>query len=170
MLYFRKMKKFLGLLALIVIGFAANAQEIPKWKIGDVDKYIASKPGEVVIINFWATFCKPCVAEIPYFIELSNQYKDKKVSLMLISLDLPSQYPVKIRKFASKHGFNASISWLDETNADYFCPRIDSSWSGSIPATLILHTGTGYRKFFEEEMKKEKLEAEILAALESAKK
>ena len=85
MLYFRKMKKFLGLLALIVIGFAANAQEITKWKIGDVDKYIASKPGEVVIINFWATFCKPCVAEIPYFIELSNQYKDKKVSLMLIS-------------------------------------------------------------------------------------
>ena len=120
MLYFRKMKKFLGLLALIVIGFAANAQEIPKWKIGDVDKYIASKPGEVVIINFWATFCKPCVAEIPYFIELSNQYKDKKVSLMLISLDLPSQYPVKIRKFASKHGFNTPISWLDETNADYF--------------------------------------------------
>lgn len=169
MLYFRNMKKILGLTALIIIGFIAHAQEIPKWKIGDVDKYIASRPGEVLIINFWATFCKPCVAEIPYFIELSKQYKDKKVSLMLISLDLPSQYPVKIRKFAAKQGFNAPISWLDETNADYFCPRIDSTWSGSIPATLILNTATGYRKFFEEEMKKEKLEAEIQAALQSSK-
>lgn len=169
MLYIRKMKKSISWLLLIILGFTAQAQDIPKWKIGDVDKYIASKPGEVVIINFWATFCKPCVAEIPYFIELSNQYKDKKVSLLLISLDLPSQYPVKIRKFADKHAFKAPIAWLDETNADYFCPRIDSSWSGSIPATLILHTGTGYRKFFEEEMKKEKLEAEIQAALQSSK-
>jgi thiol-disulfide isomerase/thioredoxin len=143
------------------------AQDIPKWKITDVEKYIRDNPNKVLVINMWATFCKPCVEEIPAFIKLTNQYKKNGVELLLVSLDLPSFYPKKIASFAKKQSFKAPIVWLDETNADYFCPLIDPKWSGSIPATLIIYPKTGYRAFFEEEMEADVLEKAIIEALKS---
>ena len=142
-----------------------NAQDIKKWKITDVEQYIAESKDEVLVINFWATFCKPCVAEIPFFISTVEKYKSSKVALLLVSLDLPSFYPTKIAAFAKKNNFRASIAWLDETNADYFCPRVDSAWSGSIPATLVINKKTGFRKFAEEEMSQVSFEAIIKQAL-----
>lgn len=159
------MKKIPVFAALFLIAFSCKAQSVARWKITDVEKYIAAAKGEVLVINFWATFCKPCVAEIPSFIGITNKYKADKVKLLLVSLDLPAAYPAKISSFAKKHQFNTRIVWLNETNADYFCPRIDSSWSGSIPATLILNTKTGYRKFFEEEIPEAKFEEAIKEAM-----
>jgi thiol-disulfide isomerase/thioredoxin len=157
------------LLVLMITGsvLGAQSQQIAKWKITDVEKYMAAKKDEILVINFWATFCKPCVAEIPSFIKISEAYKDQKVKLLLVSLDLPSYYPSKVAAFAKKHEFNTNIVWLNETNADYFCPKIDRAWSGSIPATLILNPATGYRKFFEEEITAENFEAELRKAIDS---
>jgi peroxiredoxin len=146
------MKKILIAIILLTFFYAANSQSIAKWKITDVEKYMAAKNGDILVINFWATFCKPCVAEIPSFISTVEKYKSSQVKLLLVSLDLPSYYPAKIQLFAKKHDFNTRIVWLAETNADYFCPKIDAKWSGSIPSTLIINTKTGYKKFFEEEM------------------
>jgi len=159
------MKKYLVSLLLALVSITSQSQDLPKWKISDVEKYISENNGEVIVINMWATFCKPCVAEIPSFIKVTDQYKDQKVKLLLVSLDLPSFYPKKIAVFAKKHGFNSNMAWLDETNADYFCPKIDKSWSGSIPATLMVNTKTGYRKFYEEEMNAEVFEKELQAAI-----
>ena len=61
------------------------------------------------------------------------------------------------------------VVFLDESNADLFCPVVDSTWSGSIPASIFIHNEKGYRKFFEEELSKEQLEAEIKNMLESKK-
>lgn len=146
------MKKLLILVLVFLIGIKGFSQAIEKWKITDVEKFMSAKNDEILVINFWATFCKPCVAEIPSFISIAEKYKNDKVHLLLVSLDLPSYYPDKIVNFAKKHNFNSHIVWLNETNADYFCPKIDSSWSGSIPSTLMLNTKTGARKFFEEEL------------------
>jgi thiol-disulfide isomerase/thioredoxin len=159
------MKKLLLALSFITFSIAANSQTIKKWKITDVEKYIATSKDSVLVINFWATFCKPCVAEIPSFIKVTSQYKDKGVKLLLVSLDLPAFYPAKIQTFAKAHDFTPQIVWLDETNADYFCPKIDPKWSGSIPATLIINKKTGYRKFFEEEMEEGKFLEELKSAL-----
>ena len=159
------MKRLITVLALLVYSITAQSQEISKWKITDVEKYISSKNSEVLVINFWATFCKPCVAEIPSFIEITDQYKSQNVQLLLVSLDLPSYYPSKIAAFAKKNAFTTNIVWLDETNADYFCPKMDTRWSGSIPATLIINTKNGYRKFFEEEMDAATFEKELKMAI-----
>ena len=155
------MKKIiLGFLLFFALGTAAG-QDIAKLKITDIEKYIANGNGDILVINFWATFCKPCVAEIPFFISTVEKYKSNRVKLMLVSLDMPSYYPARITSFAKKHKFKSNIVWLDESNADYFCPKIDSAWSGSIPATLIINTATGYRKFAEEEMTRESFEMAI---------
>ena len=161
------MKKLLFTALLFTMAFAANSQAIPKWKITDVQKYMADGKDEILVINFWATFCKPCVAEIPSFIKIVDKYKDRNVKLQLVSLDLPSFYPGKIATFVKKNNFKTNIAWLDETNADYFCPKIDSKWSGSIPATLIINTKTGYKKFFEEEIDAAVFEKTIIEAIET---
>ncbi|MFT3980926.1 MAG: TlpA disulfide reductase family protein [Ferruginibacter sp.] len=158
-------KMLLAAMVTVTISLASYAQQIPEWKITDVEKYMKSGKDEVLVINFWATFCKPCVAEIPSFIEVTDRYKDQNVKLLLVSLDLPSFYPKKIVDFAKKHNFNTNIVWLNETNADYFCPKIDVKWSGSIPATLIINPKTGYKRFFEEEIEKDKFEAAVKEAL-----
>ena len=137
-----------------------NSQSIPKWKIGDLEEYIA-KSDEPVIVNFWATYCVPCIKEIPYFQEIVAKYKDKGVKLLLVSLDFKESYPDKVSSFADKRKFTSPIVWLDETNADFFCPKVDSKWSGVMPATLFINNKKGYRSFFEEEMPKEKFETEL---------
>ena len=143
------------------------SQEIKKVKITDLEKTIAESKTPL-IVNFWATFCKPCVAEIPYYQEEVKKHKDS-VQLILVSLDLREYYPAKIKTFAAKMHFTAPIIWLDETNADYFCPKMDTSWSGAIPATLFINNKTGYRKFFEEQLSREKLQKEMIAVLENKK-
>jgi len=137
-----------------------RSQEIPKWKLDDLRSAIANadKP---TIFNFWATFCKPCVAEIPYFQQMVKKYDSTGVRLILVSLDLVEMYPQKIKTFANRFKFTAPITFLNETNADLFCPVVDTSWSGAIPASLFINNKTGYRKFFEEQLSREKLEKEI---------
>jgi thiol-disulfide isomerase/thioredoxin len=138
----------------------ADSQSIKKWKITDLEEYIA-KSDTPVIVSFWATYCVPCVKEIPYFQEVVKKHKDKGVKLLLVSLDFKESFPDKISTFADKRKFTSPIVWLDETNADYFCPKIDSKWSGVMPATLFINNKKGHRSFFEEEMPKDKFEAEV---------
>ena len=142
----------------------ASAQDIPKWKLADLQAAMkdAEKP---TIFNFWATFCKPCIEELPYFQELTKKYDSAGVQLILVSLDLPEAYPARINKFAQKQNITAPITFLDETNADLFCPAVDPKWSGAIPASLFINNKTGYRKFFEDQISKEQLEKEIQALI-----
>ena len=138
----------------------SGSQSIAKWKITDLENYI-TKSDTPVVVSFWATYCVPCIKEIPYFQEVVAKYKEKGVKLLLVSLDFKESFPDKISSFAEKKKFTSPIIWLDETNADYFCPRIDSKWSGVMPATLFINNKKGHRSFFEEEMPKEKFEDEI---------
>jgi len=156
-------KPYWNLLFVFVFFFSCrevNSQSIPKWKITDLEQYIA-KSDTPVIVNFWATYCVPCIKEIPYFQEVVKQYETKGVQLLLVSLDFRESFPDKIKGFADKKKFTSPIVWLDETDADYFCPKVDTTWSGVMPATLFINNKKGHRSFFEEEMSKEEFETEI---------
>jgi thiol-disulfide isomerase/thioredoxin len=148
---------------LFSIGVEAQIKAI---KITDLEKTIKESKTPM-IVNFWATYCVPCIEEIPYFQEMAKKYKSKGVSLLLVSLDLKAAYPAKINAMAKKLKLTTPIVWLNETNADYFCPVVDSSWSGGLPASLFVNNVAGYRKFYEDEISKQKLEVEIHAMLET---
>jgi peroxiredoxin len=149
---------------LLFFGVAAQAQTVPSWRATRLKEYMMNSDS-VLVINFWATFCKPCNEEIPYFQSTIDKFKDQKVKLVLVSLDLKDDYPAKIRTFAKQNNYYSDVVWLNETNADYFCPMVDKSWTGGIPSTLIINPKKGYRKFFEKQLKKEDLESELLKAL-----
>jgi thiol-disulfide isomerase/thioredoxin len=158
--------KIIGLfIGVVLLSVLSNAQTIPRWKITDVIDYYSKQNDSVYVINFWATFCKPCVAEIPHLQAITKKYKAQKVKLVLVSLDLPAYYPGRIGKFARANKFTADIAWLNETDADYFCTMIDKKWSGSIPATLFVNSKKGYKKFFEAELNKAEFEKELQMAI-----
>lgn len=146
-----------------------HGQEIKSVKITEVEKIIIESKTPL-IVNMWATWCKPCIEELPYFLEEVNNYNATKgdadsIHLLLVSLDFEFAFPDGIKKFADKRKITAPIVWLNETNADYFCPKIDQKWSGAIPATLFINNKTGYRNFVEEQISHEKLKDEIRAIL-----
>ena len=154
------MKRIFFIIVTFFFAICIFGQDVKKIKITDLEKTIAESKTPL-IINFWATFCKPCVEEIPYFQEAIKKYKKDSIRLLLVSLDLQDFYPAKIKNFATKRKFTVPIFWLDEYNADYFCPKIDTSWTGGMPSTLFVNNSTGYHKFFEDQLSKEKLDKEI---------
>ena len=150
------------LLVVVFLFFAAlvNAQQVKSVKITDLENIIKESKTPL-IVNFWATFCVPCLQEIPYFQEITGQYKAKDVSIVFVSLDMKEAYPVKVNEMAKKLNLVYPVVWLNETNADYFCPKIDTSWTGGMPSSLFVNNATRYHKFFEEPLSKERLEKEI---------
>jgi thiol-disulfide isomerase/thioredoxin len=158
------MHKLLLLVIVLFLVQILGAQQIKSIKITDLEKTVAESKTPL-IVNFWATYCVPCVEEIPFFQEEVKKQKANGVQLLLVSLDLKSYYPQKIKSFATSRKFTAPILWLNETNADYFCPKVDPKWSGVIPATLFINNSTGYRKFYEEPLSRETLKKEIMAIL-----
>lgn len=147
----------------------AFGQNVTRLKITDLLHRIEQPNDTTYIVNFWATFCKPCVQEMPGLLEVAEKYKGQKVKLLLVSLDLPSYYPKRIASFVTTQKWKASVAWLNETNADYFCPMIDSSWSGAIPATVVVNAKRGYKKFWEGEVKEIELDKELKSIAEVQK-
>lgn len=158
------MRKWLSI-CLLFFAVICQAQEIKKVKITEVAKIIEESKTPLVV-NMWATWCVPCVEELPHFIKAEKEKKDS-FQLLLVSLDFKESFPAKMKEFMKNRKLDHSTLWLDETNADYFCPKIDAKWSGAIPATLFINNKTGYRKFVEEQISPEDLQKEIMALLES---
>jgi thiol-disulfide isomerase/thioredoxin len=147
------MKKMILLLVCAYCSVAAFSQRnIPQVKIEAIEKIIAASDTPMVI-NFWATFCAPCIKEMPYLSSITDSVnRNSPVKLLFVSLDLKESYPDKISRFLLRKMIPNDCVWLNETNADYFCPKIDAKWSGAIPATLFINNKTGYRKFMEQEI------------------
>ena len=144
-----------------LLATCTQSQEIKKVRIDELDEYI-TRSTVPLIVNFWATWCAPCIEEIPYFQETVKKYNGENVKLLMVSLDFENAFPGKIKTFARNKNVASQIFWLDESNADIFCPRIDSAWSGSIPASLFINNKTGYRKFFERQLTPRQVEKEVL--------
>ena len=163
------MNKLILIASVLVFAYAnSHAQSIPKWKLNDL-KTAISKPEKPTIFNFWATFCVPCLQEIPYFQEITDRHTAQDVSLVFVSLDMKQAYPVKVNETAKKLKLVYPVVWLNETNADYFCPKVDTSWTGGMPSSLFVNNATGYHKFFERPLSKQELEKEIQVMLAPAK-
>ena len=95
-------------------------------------------PDTTYIVNFWATWCAPCVQELPEFQELEKRYAGTTTKVLLVSLDFKEDLRFRVPTFLERKRIAPEVIWLAETDAERFIPKIDKRWSGSIPATLIV--------------------------------
>ncbi len=153
------MKNFTFLILVVFYtGCLAQAKII---KIADLQAITKNKSDTLYVINFWATWCKPCVQELPAFEKLNVQYQNQKVKVLLISLDFKKELP-KLNKFINDKHLISSVMLLDEPNYNNWIPMIDKDWSGSIPATLLILGGKQIHQFYEQAFEYEELNTLIL--------
>ena len=99
------------------------------------------------VVNFWATWCKPCVAELPYFETAAEQFKTHKVKVLLVSLDFIRDKQ-KLDKFVVDRTIKCEVVLLNAGNPNVWIDKIEPEWGGAIPATLLYRKGE--KLFFRE--------------------
>ena len=145
---FSAMAKYL-ILFCCLFSFAANGQQIKAYKANDIIQRASSRD-TLYIINFWATWCAPCVGELSEFNTLEKRYKNKPVKVILVSLDFKEDYNAsKLEMFIARKRLTPEVVWLADTDPNVFIPQIDKSWQGSIPATVMVYPQKNYRQFIE---------------------
>lgn len=140
-----------------IIAFAAKAQKIESYSADALMKRIDNND-TTYIVNFWATWCIPCVKELPEFNILQELYKDKPVKVLLVSFDFKENYPDKLQEYISKRKILPEVVWFNETNANKFIPKIDQRWSGALPATIIRKNNSEKQIFIEDSITADQIE------------
>ncbi len=143
--------------------FKSKGVEIPIYDFESFKPMLTINDGKTRVINFWATWCKPCVAELPYFELINSRYPDDEVEVILVSLDLPRQVESKLIPFIKKQKIESKIVLLDDPDANTWIPKVDKNWSGSIPATIIYKGNTS--NFYERSFTYNDLEKELKKVL-----
>ena len=138
----------LTFILLSTIGFSQDIKVYEKY--ADLEKEVLTiTDDKTYVINFWATWCGPCVAELPYFEELNKKYKDQNVELILVSIDWKTNLVRKVKPFVKRMGLESRVILFDDPKANDWIDKIDPSWSGAIPITLIMDKNN--KQFYEKE-------------------
>ncbi len=148
------MQFFYTLLGLTLLFGCASAQDHaqnnsrpkPAKTLGDIpiyDEFTSIEPifhqknDTTYVINFWATWCKPCVEELPYFEQLHANLQTEKVRVILISLDFPRQLESKLLPFVEKNQLQSEVLALTDIDFNSWIDKVSPQWNGAIPVTLI---------------------------------
>jgi thiol-disulfide isomerase/thioredoxin len=144
MLYNNKIaSKFRNLLALslfLILGHSTLSQtpKPPVVSFTEIEKLMGQENDTVYILNFWATWCVPCVEELPYFEQTYQKYKNQKFRMILVSLDFVRSIESRVVPFIEKNKLGPEVWILYEPDANAWIQKVDKSWSGGIPATLFV--------------------------------
>ncbi|MBV1923060.1 MAG: TlpA family protein disulfide reductase [Flavobacteriaceae bacterium] len=132
---------------------------IPSLSFSEIEPYFKRENDTTYVINFWATWCKPCIKELPYFESITENYKDQKVKVVLISLDFPKKVETNLIPFVRKRNIKSEVIHLNDSDANTWIPKVSEEWEGAIPATLIYNKEE--RKFYERSFTYEELVNEL---------
>ncbi len=121
--------------------------DFPVYDFEGIKPLLHKDDGKTYIINFWATWCKPCIEELPYFEQTFEEQKGNNVELILVSLDMPTMWKSRLEPFVEKKQLKGKVVILDDPKMNDWIPQVDKDWGGGIPATLIYNDQN--RAFFE---------------------
>lgn len=146
------MKRRHILMICLLLPLSLFAQKVPLLTVEQLDKRIASGKDTVYIVNFWATWCAPCIKELPYFERFSSTMKKHPVKVLLVSVDFKSKLKTSVEPFVKRMKLQSEVFLLNEKSQQSYIDKIDKSWSGAIPATLVINPGRQKRQFVEKEL------------------
>jgi thiol-disulfide isomerase/thioredoxin len=141
--------KALVLLFALTLSASAYSQAIVK--LPELQEMM-NEGKKIKVINFWATWCAPCIKEMPFLERLNKDNQDVKVLLVSLDFDLDHDQS-KITSFVERKKLASEVVILDEPDPTKWIEKIDKGWSGSLPATLIMNPTTGKRKLIQGELK-----------------
>lgn len=134
-------------------------QELTILNFEELKPYLNKNDDKTYIINFWATWCAPCVKELPFFEDITKTYNTNQVEVILVSLDFPKQFESKLKPFIVSKKIQSRVIALNDMDMNSWIPQVDESWSGAIPATIIYNKTK--RKFYEKSFTERELRSEL---------
>ena len=142
----------------LAFSFSAYRQNVKLLNIDQLNERVKNGKDSTYVVNFWATWCAPCIKELPHFEKLQADYKSEKIKVLLVSVDFKSKLTSAVVPFVKRKNLKNEVFLLNESSPQEYIDRIDPSWSGSIPATLFIKGDK--RKFMENEFTYEQLVTE----------
>jgi thiol-disulfide isomerase/thioredoxin len=139
----------------LVFSLKSYSQQVKLITIDQLQERIKTGKDSTYIVNFWATWCAPCIKELPHFEKLAAEHKTEKLTVLLVSVDFKSKLTSAVVPFVKRKNLKNQVFLLNESNPQEYIDRVDPSWSGSIPATLFIKGDK--RKFLENEFTYEQL-------------
>lgn len=145
------MKFYLIIITVLLVTLKADAQQdVTVFEtFEEFEHLLQTNTDTTYVINFWATWCKPCIAELPYFEEANQSFKSQPVKFILVSLDAMKQLEKKVIPFIQKTDIRSQVVLLDDDDYNVWIDKVSPEWSGSIPATLLFSKHK--RQFVEQE-------------------
>ncbi|MGB5820407.1 MAG: redoxin domain-containing protein [Saonia sp.] len=138
--------------------------DVPIYDFDGLEPLLHRKDDKTYIINFWATWCAPCIKELPYFEKINSEQKDNNVEVILVSLDMPKMWESQLIPFIAKKDLKSKVVILDDPKQNSWIPKVDKDWSGAIPATIIYNRDK--RSFFEQSFSYDELKSSLGEFLE----
>ncbi len=115
-----------------------SLDDIPIYGNFDDLKYIFEQQTDTTyVINFWATWCKPCVEELPFFEVLHEEFSGEKMRVILVSLDFPNKLKSKLIPFINEHKLLSEVMVLTDDRYNEWIDWVDTDWDGGIPVTMV---------------------------------
>jgi thiol-disulfide isomerase/thioredoxin len=139
----------------------SQSEKVRVIRFEDLRKEINRVTDTTLVVHFWATWCKPCVEELPNYEKLSQEYAKKRIRFLMVSMDFPKDLKDKVEPFIAKNNINSEVVLLDEPDYNAWIDEIDKDWSGTIPATLMVNLTMRKRVFFEGQANMEKFITEL---------
>ena len=142
------------ILSFFVMLFATTSimaqTDIQTMNLNELKAHIYQDNDVTYFVNFWATWCAPCVKELPYFEEFSAGLDPTKAQVILVSLDFDNAKEKRLISFVEKKQIRSEvIHFVEDVAPNYWIPEISDKWSGSIPATLVTNGKLGLDEFYE---------------------
>lgn len=155
------MKKIVAILFLSAIATLARGQ-VKLLSIDELETRFRQGKDTIYVVNFWATWCGPCIEELPHFEKLQQTYKKHPMKVLLVSTDFKSKLETSVKPFVKKHKLQNEVFLLNEKNQQVYIDRISKDWSGALPATLVVNRQKQHRKLYEKEFTYKELEQTYL--------
>jgi thiol-disulfide isomerase/thioredoxin len=127
----------------------SSSQTVPVVKIGEVLSRINQTSDTVLVLNFWATWCVPCIEELPDFIKLEKDLANQPVKFVYLSLDFKKNLTGKLQPFLKKNEITSEVLLLDEPDYNSWIDKISVDWQGAIPATVVIDRKNKSQTFHE---------------------
>jgi thiol-disulfide isomerase/thioredoxin len=150
------------MICLAISSMTVLGQKLQYLSVPELEKILKNPANKLFVVNFWATWCPPCVKEIPSFEKVSGEYDTAKVKFIMVSLDFPSQIEKQLIPYIKKHNLSLKVAVMLDIDYNSWIDKVDISWQGEIPATLIFNNNRKIRYFhsgeFDESMLKQKID------------
>ena len=127
----------------------------------DLENYFNREDDTLYVINFWATWCRPCVAELPFFDIVAQEHSEDPVQVLLVSLDFAEEVDGKVASYIERRNPQSPILVLDEPNANKWIDKVAEEWTGAIPATIFVNKKQSIREFHEGDYTQEELSEKV---------